>query len=149
MARTANIQSVIDSFLARIGTQVAQGVSDGITKSGLLAQIRSAGVTASNEKGRLGRKRGPEKKCSEKGCDLPARARGLCVKHYQQARYAEKHGAAKPAKTAGKKGRPPKAAKKVPKRIAPKKSAPRKLAPKKAKSAPVVANPGPAPETKE
>lgn len=28
--------------------------------------------------------------CSEPDCDLPARARGLCSKHYQRLRYAEK-----------------------------------------------------------
>lgn len=28
--------------------------------------------------------------CSEPDCDFPARARGLCSKHYQRLRYAEK-----------------------------------------------------------
>jgi len=28
--------------------------------------------------------------CSEPDCDLPSRARGLCSKHYQRLRYAEK-----------------------------------------------------------
>jgi len=31
-----------------------------------------------------------QKTCSEPGCMLPARARGLCSKHYQRLRYAEK-----------------------------------------------------------
>ncbi len=32
----------------------------------------------------------PSKTCSEPDCNLPARARGLCSKHYQRLRYAEK-----------------------------------------------------------
>lgn len=61
--------------------------------------------------------------------------------------------AAKPAQ-AGKKGRPPKAAKnvasekKAPKRIALKKKALKKVAPKKAKTAPETATPAPVPKTK-
>ncbi len=31
-----------------------------------------------------------QKICSEPDCNLPARARGLCSKHYQRLRYAEK-----------------------------------------------------------
>ncbi|MBN2497686.1 MAG: hypothetical protein JXR96_24040 [Deltaproteobacteria bacterium] len=30
------------------------------------------------------------KTCTVEGCSLPARARGLCSKHYQRLRYAEK-----------------------------------------------------------
>lgn len=109
MARPVNIQNVLDSLLQRIGTQVAQGVADGIQQSGLLTHLRAARISAG--KGRPGRKRGPGKKCSAKGCNLPARAKGLCSKHYQQARYADKHGAAKPPK-AEKKSRATHSAKK-------------------------------------
>jgi hypothetical protein len=147
MARPVKIQNVIDSFLQRLGTQVAQSIIEGIQKSGLLGQLRSAGAFAA--KGRPGRKRGAGTTCSEKGCTLPARAKGLCSKHYQQQRYAEKHGAAKPAKAA-KAGRAIKVAKKAaPKKVAPKKIAPKKIAPKKAKPAPVPEKPAPAPESKE
>ncbi len=98
MARPINIEAVIDSFLSRIGTEVAKGVIDGIQSSGLLSQLRSVGSKAA--KGKPGRKRGSGNTCSSPGCNLPARAKGLCSKHYQQARYAEKHGQGKPDKAA-------------------------------------------------
>lgn len=120
-------------------------------------QLRSAGASAAKTKGRPGRKPKTGITCSEKGCSLPARSKGLCSNHYQQARYEEKKGADKPAKPAkaGKRGRPPKAAMKVvaekksSKRIAPKKKAPKKVAPKEAKLALVPETPAPAPEARE
>ncbi len=33
------------------------------------------------------------KKCTVEGCQEPARARGLCSRHYQKQRYEEKHQA--------------------------------------------------------
>jgi len=111
MAKTANIQNVLDSFLQRIGDQVARGVRTGIESSGLLKELKNPRGNAPSSK--PGRKKGAAKNCSINGCGKPARARGLCVGHYQKARYAEK--TAKP-------GKPIKKTAKVAKRDRPKKA---------------------------
>ena len=133
MARPGNIQNVLDSFLQRLGAQVAKGVTEGIQNSGLLRQLRKSGKSSGS--GKRGRKPGTSKTCSDKACTLAARAKGLCSKHYQQQRYAQTHGAAKVAKVDMKKKRVTKAAKKV--------------APGKAKAAPVAKKRKAAAETKE
>ncbi|RLB59790.1 MAG: hypothetical protein DRI34_00830 [Deltaproteobacteria bacterium] len=38
-------------------------------------------------------RRKPVKICSVEGCDKPARARGLCSRHYQRQRYSERRQA--------------------------------------------------------
>ena len=111
MARPINIENVFDTLIQRIGDQVARGVREGIESSGLLKELgKVKGATGPSQRGR---KRGAFKNCSVNGCGKPARARGLCVGHYQKARYAEK--TAKPGKPikggakVGKRGRPKKA----------------------------------------
>ena len=114
MAKTANIKNVFDSLIQRIGDQVARGVRTGIESSGLLKELKKPRGNAPSSQ--PGRKKGASKNCSINGCGKPARARGLCVGHYQQARYAEK--TAKPAKP----GKPTKKNAKVAKRGRPKKA---------------------------
>ena len=111
MAKTANIQNVFDSLLQRIGDQVARGVKEGFESSGLLKELKKTRGNAPSSQ--RGRKKGAAKNCSIDGCGKPARARGLCVGHYQKARYAEK---------TGKPGKPTRKSAKVAKRGRPKKA---------------------------
>ncbi len=92
MARKSNIQNMIGSLLSQISGEIARGVTQGIERSGLLGTLKkAASVSGKTKTG--GKKRGAKKKkptnCSVKGCNLPARTKGLCTKHYQQKRYAE------------------------------------------------------------
>ena len=105
MARPINIENVFDSLLQRIGDQIARGVRTGIESSGLLKELKKPSGNAPSSQ--PGRKKGAAKDCSINGCGKPARARSLCVGHYQKARYAEK---------TGKQGKPIKKAAKVAKR---------------------------------
>ena len=103
--KKASIQNVLESMLRQLGDQVARGLSEGIAKSGVIKKLdlvvtriarRSGPAAASKAGGRKaavvkasGRRKGAT--CSAHGCNKPARAKGLCSKHYQRDRYAEKH----------------------------------------------------------
>lgn len=93
MARKTNAQRLLDSLFSQIGTEVARGVAEGLAKSGLMKSIQalSRGVKKARPAAKAGKKRGRPKgkgkTCSVKGCKKPARAKGLCSKHYQQKRY--------------------------------------------------------------
>jgi len=107
MPRKAATQNLLDSFISQIGSEVARGVAEGLAKSGLMKSIRalSRDVKKTPTAGKKrGRPKGKTKICSVKGCKSPARARGLCSKHYQQKRYQKLNK--KPArKRAGKKAK--------------------------------------------
>lgn len=104
MARKANVQKLFDSFVSQIGTEVARGVAEGLARSGLMKSIQalSRDVKKARPAGKKrGRPKGKTKKCSVKGCNHSARAKGLCSKHYQQKRYAnlkKKNRKKKPSK---------------------------------------------------
>lgn len=90
MPRKSGTQNLLDSFISQIGAEVARGVAEGLAKSGLMKSIRA--LSRSMKKAppagkKRGRPKGKAKSCSVKGCNNPARARGLCSRHYQQKRY--------------------------------------------------------------
>ncbi len=105
MVKKASIQVVLESMLRQLGDQVARGLSEGIATSGVMKKLdavvsRITRGTAPAAASRAGRKKAvvakaPRKrkgaKCSARGCNKPARAKGFCSKHYQRQRYAEKH----------------------------------------------------------
>jgi hypothetical protein len=94
----------LDRLTARVIARVAQGLSAAITaaleKSGLTERVEALAkrleglpADADSPPAEDAPEAGDEadrRICSEPGCDLPARARGLCSKHYQRLRYAEK-----------------------------------------------------------
>jgi len=105
VVKKASIQVVLESMLRQLGDQVARGLSEGITTSGVMKKLdavvsritRGTAPAAASRAGRrkavvakASRKR-KGAKCSARGCNKPARAKGLCSKHYQRQRYAEKH----------------------------------------------------------
>lgn len=113
MPRPANVQKSLDRLIAYLGAQIARAVAERVGKSAARASklgVRSKrGKKASTGKGKAkgrkarsaGRARKKQKKCTIRGCNNPARSKGLCSKHYQRARYAALHGK-KSAKTAKK-----------------------------------------------
>jgi len=104
MARQASFQGILDGLFAQIGKVVARGVAEGIERSGLFKQIHTTVRSNSGKRGpKPGRRRGTSKTCSIADCDLPARAKGLCPKHYQSERYHTRKEDASRQGTASKK----------------------------------------------
>ena len=67
----------------------------------LLAKIKYGEITIKKKAGKKrgrpkkvtvkrGRKPGPKKICSKRGCKKPVVAKGLCINHYQQMRLKKK-----------------------------------------------------------
>jgi hypothetical protein len=77
-----------------IREQVAEKVAEVLATSGVLEQLSPGGSKGgAAPAGRVAQTRPSQadpRRCQHPGCDLPARARGLCSKHYQRQRYAEK-----------------------------------------------------------
>jgi hypothetical protein len=105
VVKKASIQVVLESMLRQLGDQVARGLSEGIATSGVMKKLdavvsRITRGSAPAAASRAGRRKAPKVKasrkrkgarCSARGCNKPARAKGLCSKHYQRQRYADKH----------------------------------------------------------
>lgn len=126
MARKINAQRLLDSLFSQIGSEVARGVADGLARSGLMKSIQalSRGVKKTRPAVKAGKKRGrpktKTKTCLVKGCTKPARAKGLCSKHYQQKRYSQLKK--KPASKRAKKGKGKKTAQRKSKKSKPAKA---------------------------
>jgi hypothetical protein len=103
MPRTKNPASIMSDLFEQVGEHIARGLVEGIKRSGLLSAPRAAGKAAPRKRKkaarlrRRGRKPGKARKCKIQGCENPARSKGLCSKHYQQARYHARKATKKPA----------------------------------------------------
>lgn len=87
-SRTVNIlHALIDGLEARIERAVAKGISG--SRIGRKFSKDPPRPTEASEPVRQ-RPARREKTCSVADCRRPARARGMCSKHYQRARYAER-----------------------------------------------------------
>jgi hypothetical protein len=84
-----------------LGARLAERVAARLEESGLLDKL-AALAAATREGTRVGGAAveaedhaagGEGRACAEPGCGEPARARGLCSKHYQRQRYAERREA--------------------------------------------------------
>jgi len=137
MARPANFQNLVNGLLAQLGKAVARGVAEGIERSGLLKQTSTSVRSSLGKRGPKpgSRRRGTHKTCSMAGCDLPARSKGLCSKHYQSERNrARKEGGStaatglkkSPLKKKATKTKIARKAKGVARRAAAKKASPKK-----------------------
>jgi len=93
LARTANLEKLLEGLLTRIGRAVAGEVITRIDRSELSRRVDRLARRAAQKPARGGgrRKRRKPAKCQARGCRQPARAKGLCSMHYQRARYKSLH----------------------------------------------------------
>ncbi len=99
---TRRLQRLAERIVQRVSEELPDAIDGALEKAGLASRIQalSARLEAldtdpAEEAPREGKADAPRDKdakriCSEPDCELPARARGLCSKHYQRLRYAEK-----------------------------------------------------------
>ncbi|RME29417.1 MAG: hypothetical protein D6806_01415 [Deltaproteobacteria bacterium] len=101
-SRFENLDSILntlDSAIDRLADMLAARISEklknyaGGRRNGIDASHRPERPDTEQEPAQVQRtpkRRKPVKPCSVEGCDQPARAKGLCSRHYQRQRYAER-----------------------------------------------------------
>ncbi len=99
LADPQRLRQLLDRVSDRLGERLSQSLSSRLQRSGLPERIaafdaRDSGPSAPSEPEQqraAGSGQPAEaKSCNQPDCDMPARARGLCSKHYQRLRYAQK-----------------------------------------------------------
>jgi hypothetical protein len=90
LARTANLEKLLEGLLTRIGRAVAGEVVTRLDRSELSRRVERLARRAAQKPARGGghRRRKKAVKCQARCCRKSARAKGLCSMHYQRARYA-------------------------------------------------------------
>jgi hypothetical protein len=101
-ALPVSIQQLFNTIMGKITDAIVAGVVQGVADSGILEKVNklvalNAGVAV--EGVGLAKCRGRKKvinqeppQCSVVGCSALRRAKGLCTRHYQVKRYAERKG---------------------------------------------------------
>jgi hypothetical protein len=93
------LRRLLDRVSDRLGDRLSVSLSSRLQRSGLLERMAAfdaqdnGSAAPPDPAGRdaAGSGQSAEARiCSQPDCELPARARGLCSKHYQRLRYAQK-----------------------------------------------------------
>ena len=102
-----DLRSLMLNRASQLGDRLARVLIETFKRSELFERIEAlssglAAIAAIEDTPRTSRtapepadssSRKDKKTCSEPGCEQPSRAKGLCSKHYQRLRYAEKRAA--------------------------------------------------------
>ena len=90
------LTNLADLLVARLSDQLPLAISDQLDRSDLFDKLESLSLALPSPEESDWIESGDfiedadRKLCSEPDCNQSARARGLCSKHYQRLRYAEK-----------------------------------------------------------